>query len=529
MSGRHNFKKSRAKTRWSCFRTIIAWLLVVSALMSTTYAWLENNLYNSLYTGSYITVSADGLILEENGKTTDKVTLEDFGAQLTECASPDGRNFYFPLSNFDEQDNPVFRRSDANDRNSKYISVEFTLTSDKDTDVWLSNESYIIGRAANAVRVSIDFDDQTSDALILDASEYESTMTQMGKANAYGNSAEDEEIVQESRSYYNYFYAQTVDSGTENSSTETRLAEPGKKLFTLGAAEKRKITVNVWLEGWDSDCVSVCRNNCKDEAHCYCIPYNAEDLQINLKLTVGIRDSKVISFCDTSVETWTCIKDLFNYDDFWQIDIRRVFLYDREANILYAMNRKENAETTDGVEKRFYEWYATVPKTLKKVEFVRINYRDGLGYPNEDVWEFWDAGLIVGSDNATHSRFYALGGGNTGRGSSNAGRWDPDLSVITIYFMDLAGADVRDVELEFSVQCNYYGSESVKLTMQMTHIGEMSNSKLYAARVPAKAHSFKFNIEDGTTYAAGDRSNQYNVFRVSNLRWTYNASMLPMN
>lgn len=533
------------------FRAVLALLLILSTILNITFAWLQNKKKNTLKTGDYITVSADGLsIATSDGVETKEINIKDFCEELTECTSPDGKNIYFPLSD----DRQTFRLANANDANSKYIYIEFSITSDKDTDVWISNESYIWGRAADAIRMSIVLDDGTA-PIILDSSEIkiDKTLSEMPDYNSpnktsvpnlnVGTTGEVEmngKKNQESYSLSRFFYTANEDNVDADGKVTNITAD--KQIMHLNSTEPQKVVMIVWLEGEDVDCKNTCEKGCP-QGECECNVYDQGDLQINLKFTAGIKDPRMIKFSDATYESWNLFwaekmeaqgkQPIYRNSSYEKLHDRRVFLRDKSTGTLYAMERTVMNETLSGITKPIYRWTVIVPGTVDNVEFVRLNHRLGVRAGEsgqEDEWELWDAGLLKGRNSTTYWRYYATSAHYKKGEASNLGFWSTVTNIITVYLRDYTNPEKCDTTVRFSAQYGYYGAKDKLYSMPMEYVTTLaSGAHIYAARIPYTAVNDFVFVQNGYTHTPEEvRGSSENLFSTNTSSWTSNSNF-PAN
>lgn len=531
MTGTGFLRSGKVKTASHYTRVVVASLLVLVTLVNITFAWIDREREGVVYPGSYISVSADGIMMENTEGVTDKITIEDVCQELTECSSMDGKNIYFPVTD-PSSDNGVvrYRKADANDQNTKYISLEFVLFSDKNTDVWISNESYILGSATDAIRVSIDLQSSGSRPIVLDGSDGRPTTSTYAveyiDADGYAHSE-----MQTSSALGRYFFTATDDKNGYF------IEAADNELFSLKAGVAETVVVTVWLEGADPECRIGA--------------YDQTDLQINLRFTTGVKDPRVLKFSDFTYESWATIRDVRNvcddetFESFQASARRRVFVRDTVTKKLYAMVCEQSSEDIvdpyDAMSD-FYHWTVTVPSSVTTVEFIRLDYKDGysIGYPGaESNWEFWEVGKtnIENSSGRRYLRFYALEGGSKGADNRNLGRWSNRTDIVTVYFVDNR-PESCETRMGFDIEYPYYTRpEDESVSMKMTYVGRTEDGKnVYAARIPAVTDSeFDFvQSAHGARYTGIRRYDTYNLFTVTHnfntntytSKWSKNTSAI---
>lgn len=377
-------KKVSAKTM-SILKFVLTLLLLASLIVGGTYAWFVINLTSSMES-DYITVSADaGLKLSygENFKEQGVIVIqkEASDAVLSECSSVDGRNIFFPISDYSHADSAdkefvddvttddlIFREATANDKNKKYISFDFEIEASSSTDIWLSNRSYITGSAASAIRISFDLHNGEA-PIVLDntPATYENTNNAVETINANGQMLTTAEQTPLAIGDY-------VNNGTNK--------EP---LFSLSAGSKLVVTMTVWLEGTDPDCAENVLSQ--------------EDLEINIEFSTVVEDLNSVTFIDYTLEQWV--------DD----DDCKLFVQDvNNKDMQYIMTQFEPGSRI---------WTIDLPTNVENVNFIRRHPTD----QTVDNWNVWEAGTI--GECRTYNAF-----------GHSAGIWHDNLTADTIFLFD---------------------------------------------------------------------------------------------
>lgn len=514
--GRHFSGRKRFTLTSQVLRGMIALLLILAALLNITYAWLMKGQESDLGTNGFLSVTADGLIMKDlDGNVHDELPLF---SKLSECTSTDGRNIYFPLTS----DYTTFRRADANDRNTKYIELEFTLTSDDRTDVWVSNESYIFGAAADAIRLSIDCLEDDSDPHVFDASE--EYVFPGDNEHEINGGVIDDAIICDGVTLHGMPDVKPLSRSFFSTGKDGASGDEQVKLMTIEPGAIKTIVVKVWLEGRDSDC-----NN---------RVYNSGEIQIHFKFSTGIDDPKTLKFSDFTFEPWVYLtkqknSDLFRkffvdsndietaYNEFIagceSVALRRVFLRDKITNTMYAMYRSVGTEASVGGQSVFYQWTVTVPASVTNVEFVRLNHLNG----SPEEREYWNAGSTYSDTSKLwYTRYYAL---TSGTESINDGRWSNKTNVLTLYFLDNK-ADMSSSTFKHSLNFGYYGQHD--FTQKMTYIGKVQGVDFYAMRAfDGARNNLEIRRADGVIYYPSARSSGNNLcsWKNGNLGWSLDS------
>ncbi len=127
---------------------VIAIVEVLALIVAVTYAWFsiagKEKMHGSLSVSPDSGLKIDFDKADESNYINIRNYLNDF--VFEPATSVDGRNIFFPTTGtFDKTDtnNMKFREGTVNDVNSKYVSIDFTLTNEGsgDVDVYLNNDS----------------------------------------------------------------------------------------------------------------------------------------------------------------------------------------------------------------------------------------------------------------------------------------------------------------------------------------------------------------------------------------------------
>lgn len=451
------------------YKSTVAIFLLFSLIIGTSYAWFMDDKVSRV-AEDYITVAADeGLRMQYGGNKllSEPIQIDSIANKLSECSSFDGRDIFFPTSDFAgensltsnfETEDLLFRCAGANDKNTNYISIDFTLTSDSYTGVWISNESYISGLASEAVRVSLDKNDGT-EPLVFDSTETGRAYDHLVVSNIDNSGAVTDLAVQTPLALGDYYYGNVNDN----------------VLFYMNAGEELDMTMTIWLEGADDDCSASV--------------YDKSDLAIHIKFATGVNDAKLITFVDETYEKWIADADKYMY------------VKDKDSAAFYEMIPSKDLEND-------HTWTVYLPKTVENVQFVRKAPKER----NESFWKIWDGGKIKDSNgNYKNGSIYkALGEPDSI--STTCGIWKDDLEPITMYFANGTGNDWTQ---EGNIEVYMYhaftddNGEKQTFTYKMTYSEE---DNIYCATVSARAlyNYYFYKYVDGELVESwyGYRSNK---------------------
>ncbi|MDO4419852.1 MAG: hypothetical protein Q4B92_05750 [Ruminococcus sp.] len=467
-----NMLKNMSPKTNTVLKFIIISVLVVSLAVGSTYAWFITNLTTSVNNGDeYITVSADaGLKLSygEEFETQGEIIIQRQApdAVLSECSSVDGRNIFFPISDYskiEHTDNNnefvndvkteelIFREATANDKNKKYISFDFEISAASSTDIWLSNRSYITGTAADAIRISFDLHNGKAPIVIDNTpATYANTNYAVETINTSGQKLTT--VEQKPLAIGDY-----VNNGNNKT-----------PLFTLDAGEDMVVTMTIWLEGTDPECTEAVLSQ--------------DDLQINIEFSTVVEDLNSVTFIDYTLEQWA--------DD----DECKLFVQDvNNEDMIYNMHQEEEGSRI---------WTIDLPMDVEEINFIRRHPTSS----SESDWNIWEAGTV--GNCRTYNAF--------GHGS---GIWYDGLTADTIYLFDGTPTGfLSDSGAKHSTYVNYTLTDgngvSQTLNYFMSYYEEavefVDYLNCWAVNVPSVAGNITFN-----------RCNPNDVSKVWNY-WTAN-------
>lgn len=465
--------------------SVAALCLLVLLLFTATYAWLSKTMTATTSAeDEYITIDADaGLEMNygNEGMNEGIININNVikdGFALYECSSADGRNIFFPLSQYSKYDTEadgkfnddadtkdfLFRPATVNDKNTKYISVDLTLKAKEDVPVYLrypTDENgnklpMIQGDCADAIRIAFIENEPNGKAVIFDNSiqgygeQYDaiSQITTTNKKDIYGN------IINEEGSVNSPL---TVTCNSIGAYTFGRNA-----LFELQGGVEKKITVNIWLEGTDAQCTYQKLANIKNY------------LDIHIKFTTTGEDLKPYYFVDHTLEKWVDDDDCY------------VFAFDQDGNE-HPMEMSETYETD-------HTWVVNMPESVIPVEFARYN-------PDEQgEWNIWEAGNPGVC--TTYNAF-----------AHNTGIWNDSFQGDTITFFDgtsdhqvLEQRDDTEMLVSYTIQDG--NGNDVDFTHKMSYQYNNNNTpddysddidyKKWCIVIPSDASNITFSWYDTT-------------------------------
>lgn len=476
-----NIYTAKRNIALSAFWLLIAFLLLVSTVHNESFSWLFNKKTTDITSDNFLKIHADeGLRMGYSDVKflTSPILVDNVGSMLTECTSVDGKNIFFPISEFTKQnynngtlvgdgdfstdantEDFIFRKSNANDKNNKYISVDFTLSSDIETKVWFSSESKITGGAVNAIRASLNFNNG-SDPIVFDSSQSGQSETNNIVSSINSNGCIVATTTQTAKAISNYYF---VSEDEDN------------HLLSISPNEVVQVTLTIWLEGADSQCEETV--------------YSKNDFGINLEFSTGLKgNARTIYFIDDTYGSWIA-------DDGFEM-----YAYDPDANFSYRMTKSETYEDD-------HKWVVMLPENTESVEFVRKSSAS-------DTTLRWEAGAL-----GVATEYHALGKGSSG------GIWYDGLQTMEIYFRDDNASNwVRADNVDLTTSYYVTDENGIYRSIEyfMTYSNELTNTNgksTYVVRIvqfsTGRFEFKRYTNEDTLTHTwkpTADRSSR-NLFR----------------
>ncbi|MCQ4021517.1 MULTISPECIES: starch-binding protein [unclassified Ruminococcus] len=445
---------------------VIALLEVAAIFCAVTFSWIEIRKSGTLNEDHSTVTAGDGIIFTDlNGAMIRSLSLNT--ANLVECSSADGRNFFFPTSESVNNGTTEKMRFYAGTNDDlaagKYVSCDFNVISYAATGLYISLDSAVDcedQNLLNAVRVSLNFNDGTAPLVFcpgLDQGKnFEDVQQPISSINSSGVATT---TVQEVNSLKDFSPLQSFN--------------PKIPKFEYG--DSKRVTLSVWIEGTYTGFNST--NITSDN-----------NITVNITLTSSMDNTKKVKFVDYSPSNW--VNDTSSYG----------------TVTLYAVNPDNVSEKyklfaqTDG---RTY--IGDIPNSLNDVFFEREDTSvEGSSYNK------WTEGIssdkmevCEGLDIPT---YYAIGCGKDIDGA-NYGYW-VKKSCASVVEVELTEDPALSTELKFT---NNYSWETVKAyfydkngdvaekwpgnAAKRTESNDMSQT-VYVFDIPANATHVVFNNND---------------------------------
>ncbi len=270
-----------SKTRKIVTTITAVWLCVLLVVFS--YAWVVRNWTPSIYQDDLQINKAGALVIsmmgDDNYDTVPLnkvVEIESF--VFKQVSSQNGQNFmwldFVPTLN----QQPAVYRTVTDSQRGNYIEADFAIKLDdsvtEDKYVFIHPESYLRDstdvHVSDAIRIALDYDVTESNGAVTNYS-YIFGNTPEGQdadfstsavlSSADGKVQDDPSAVSQQKVHsFNYFNGgrtTAFDSANPaNPENYNFTPDPGKMLFTLKPGELKWITLRIWLEGADENCVN---------------------------------------------------------------------------------------------------------------------------------------------------------------------------------------------------------------------------------------------------------------------------------
>ncbi|MBR3971510.1 MAG: hypothetical protein IKJ83_01290 [Ruminococcus sp.] len=454
--------------------SVVSLVLLLTLLITATHAWMSNNLTSKIDSSNeYITIDADaGLEMNYGQEDVEQgvITIND-KIVLHECSSADGKNFFFPLSDYapdidyareegiDTYDY-VYREGTVLDKNTKYISIDLSLESKTETDVWLSantgfkespDDTSEASAAANAIRIAVIDNSPNGKSIIFD-----NNMT------GYENLKKYEPISRISEDGFPET-VEVIPNAFIDYAFDNQAGEDASKnvLFHMDPGIEKDITVNIWLEGTDPDCDNDV--------------VGVEDLDIYIKFSTSFENERTFTFVDHTLEEWV------------GNDGSYVFAIDQDGEQRRMDPSRENV------------WTIALAESTSSLRFARYN-------PNVQggEWNYWEAGEV-----GECSTYNAIG--------HSAGIWDDSFSGTTITLLDgTPNGYLRYEDAEMHLMFNLKDGNGVTQSFDYK-ISYQNENYRWQITIPTAATDISFKRMDktqttqyGDTWTVGSRgNNQY--------------------
>lgn len=317
-----NVKTGKRQLIMSC----ISLFLTTAILISAVFCWFSLQEANTV--GTMNVDAGNGLRLNYNNNNSNVVEITQ-DMSFRPVSSVKGQNLYFPSDGSfftkdtleEKTEEITYRAATAGDKNFSFLQFDFALTSFTDgTEVFIDeNDTYIREHnnqpekpvAIPAMRVAFLYDNGKN-SVVMNPTKKERSVKAVDLVN-FGTGECLKTTTQVSRPFSYY------------------TASNGQSLFTLKEGETQKMSVVIWLEGTDKDCVN---------------KIIGKQLDINIKFTTTWNNMDEITFKDVSGTKW----------------ISKLLKNNAQLQLVYT--DAKNAETTYDMTGSGEQFTCKIPKTI---------------------------------------------------------------------------------------------------------------------------------------------------------------------
>ena len=443
---------------------IVALLEAILLVCAATFSWIEGSNRGTVSSDASVVTAGAGLSFTDlDGNAISTVLLPS--ADLQDCSSKDGRNFFFPttddlsVTSSTLTSSMKFREGVDADKNEKYIIKEFYMSAYTGSKIYIDNSSSVSGASSDilkALRISLNFNDGTEPVVLCPGIQwtgYTESYQPILSVSTAGVPTQSSAVQASPFADYSY-------------NAENPVAE-------LAGDESKLVTVAVWLEGTDSNC-SISSS------------VLSSSLNINLKLTTGKDYTKQVKFVDYSPSKWVKNKSSDGVSDCYMFAIdmgSSKGSTDYSTGVAYMLKKQSDNITYVG----------NIPDSVSDVIFARYDPHNSSNSYN--VWANTTSVSMGSSDT-----YYGIGRGIEVDGT-NYGYWVNKgyEGVIDLYFTDayvpvIKFADSKNWSKPYAYFFNSSGA--VGTAFPGTAMTYMSGSD-YKIDVPTGATGVIFS--DGTS------------------------------
>lgn len=240
----------------SVLLSVIALFEIAALVVVACFSWIEHG-PAELNANEFVIMSGSGFnFFNEDGDAVDVLQIKA-GGKLSDCSTVDGRRLYFPVLGEADGTAPdkavngsklIYRAATEVDQDY-YITVDFQVISisDKDIDVYVDPEKsyvkYIDSKNAQkvlqAARITFNQNDGTNPVTVCPGTEDRESKNL--SLHTSGEAKVGSEV--------------TYKAMNKNGETGTPNTNESITVFTLPKNKVKTITMTVWLDGFDKDCI----------------------------------------------------------------------------------------------------------------------------------------------------------------------------------------------------------------------------------------------------------------------------------
>lgn len=454
---------------------IVALLEAILLVCAATFSWIEGSNRGTVSSDASVVTAGAGLSFTDlDGNAISTVLLPS--ADLQDCSSKDGRNFFFPttddlsVTGSTLTSSMKFREGVDADKNEKYIIKEFYMSAYTGSKIYIDNSSSVSGASSDilkALRISLNFNDGTEPVVLCPGIQwtgYTESYQPILSVSTAGVPTQSSAVQASPFADYSY-------------NAENPVAE-------LAGDESKLVTVAVWLEGTDSNC-SISSS------------VLSSSLNINLKLTTGKDYTKQVKFVDYSPSKWVKNKSSDGVSDCYMFAIdmgSSKGSTDYSTGVAYMLKKQSDNITYVG----------SIPDSVSDVIFARYDPHNSSNSYN--VWANTTSVSMRSSDT-----YYGIGRGVQVDGT-NYGYWvdKGHEGVIDVYYTDAYTGVEQSVKFtdnqNWGTPYAYFFNDSgdvgdawpgTKMTYSHNNV---YNRSIYKIDIPSGATKVIFN--DGKTEGA---------------------------
>ncbi|MGN0453424.1 MAG: starch-binding protein [Ruminococcus sp.] len=426
---------------------VVALLEAALICCAATFAWIEGTKSGSVNTNTTTVSAGTGLLFtDKDGNKLNSITIKE--TTLYDCSSSDGRNFFFPTTEMTSS-NLIFRKGNDADKNTKYISEDFNITSFAGASIYIDESSSVTCSNKNilkALRISLNFNDGTKPIVLCPGVKWTGYTQTNSAVTAITNAGKSSAtVLVEALPFAEYTYSADAP------------------LTTIAADETKRVTFSMWLEGTDANCTTA--------------NLPTDSFSINLILTTAASHTNNVTFVDYSPNQWVDNPSANGKDTYmFAIDKSSITGDDYSSGTAYQMKKASDNIT----------YTTSIPDTVTDVIFARYDPDDeNIGY------NIWGAEAGVSMTASESHTYYGIGRGKD-VDSVNYGYWVQNdcKGVIDLYITEASANKIYFTNKQnwSAVYAHFYTKSGVGLDTwpgyQLTWIEDNSYGKQYELTLP---------------------------------------------
>lgn len=386
------------------FRIILSVVALIEVLVlaaGITFSWAEGGNQAKINANEIMVTAGSSLTMMQDGKVSSSITIPM--CNLDEASSKDGRNFFFPMENNENNQTATmtFREGTPQDENKKYVSLDFELIAgDTATDVFLGSGTIIEcsnSAVINALRMSFSTNDNT-DPIVFKPNQMPGITANYNPVTAISNTGLASTSAATTEAYGDFYYR----------------GSNSNPLFHLDKNQTKHITLSIWLEGTEFSIDEVAN----------------KDLNIYVDFSTQVDEIVKYNFVDNthgyggaggvSPEYW-----ITNKEDGGKYETM-MYVFDKQTQRYYLMQKSDSYSTN-------HTWIAYVPNTITNFSFRRYSI------DIDEWWNEWTASMSsITTDKNGERTYVAICGTSNGATGSNltpcGGYWKDSNGTYRIYF-----------------------------------------------------------------------------------------------